>query len=329
MVPVPPDMPVYVSKPLKSLRSLDKIRPLMHRETHARPMRLLTRRWGGLAFLLVVVSAYVREARADTTACFDAAEQAQLLRYNGDLVGARDKLMGCTSGECPTTVARDCTRWLGEVTQALPSLAIHARDSRGHDVIGAAVVIDGRRVAPQLGGIAVAINPGAHTIRLETPSGAVYDEKILAVEGQKERVLDATFPVALNVDGTRSEPPPERSQSAHGDHPVDGLALGFAAIGVSGIALATYFELAGQSEHSALEKGCGTSGTCSQGAVDSSKEKLYYEAPITFALGVVSMGIAAGLFFLGHPQPSRQATWQFGVTPMPWAGMMGVAAHRF
>ena len=280
--------------------------------------------------LAVAPTAYVREAHADTAACFDAAEQAQLLRYNGDLVGARDKLMSCTSGECPTTVAHDCTRWLGEVTQALPSLAIHARDSRGHDVIGATVVIDQRRVATQLGGMAVAINPGPHSIRLETPSGAIYEEKILAVEGQKERVLDATFRVALNLDGTRGELLPERPRSARVDHSGDWLALGFAAIGVSGVALATYFELAGQSEHSALEKGCGPSGTCSQGAVDSSKAKLYYEAPITFALGLVSMGVAAGLFLFGHAPPSPQATiWQFGVTPMPWAGMMGVAAHRF
>jgi hypothetical protein len=297
-------------------------------------MRLVTRQKTGPAVALLFVLAPGRaagEPRADKATCFDAAEQAQLLRYNGDLVSARDKLMGCASSDCPAAVARDCTRWLGEVTQALPSLAVHAKDSRGHDVIEAAVVIDGRRVAVQLGGIAVAINPGPHTIRLETPAGVTHEEKILVVEGQKERVLDVTFSADLNLDGTRAEAPPVRPQPARGGHAVDGIALAFAAVGLSGLALATYFELAGQSEYRALERGCGLSGTCSQGAVDSSKDKLYYGAPISFGVGLLSMGVAAGVFLLGHRRPSSQVTaaWQFGVMPMEREGMLGVAAHRF
>jgi hypothetical protein len=334
MVPVPLDIPLHRSKRLEVLRSLDTILHFGHRESHAAVMGLMTHRYAGLAAALAFVLASpeaVADVRAEKAACFDAAEQGQLFRYNGDLVGARERLMACATTECPVAVAHDCTKWLGEVIEALPSLAIHAKDSRGHDVIGAAVLIDGRRVAVQLGGVAVAINPGAHRIRLETPAGVTYEEKILLVEGQKDRVLDATFPVDLNLDGTRAKAPPVQPEVARGGHTVDAVALAFAAVGVSGIALATYFELAGQSEYRALEKGCGLSGTCYPSAIDSSKGKLYYGAPITFGVGLLSMGTAATVFFLGHhpPSPAASATWQFGVTPLAWGGMMGIAARRF
>jgi hypothetical protein len=144
-------------------------------------------------------------------------------------------------------------------------------------------------------------------------------------------VLDATFPVDLNLDGTRAKAPPVQPEVARGGHTVDAVALAFAAVGVSGIALATYFELAGQSEYRALEKGCGLSGICSPSAIDSSKGKLYDGAPITFGVGLLSLGAAATVFFLGHRHPATEAsaTWQFGVTPMAWGGMMGIAARRF
>ena len=276
------------------------------------------------------------DARADKGTCFDAAEQAQLARYHGDLVGARDKLMVCAQRECPPAVTRDCAQWLTDVTQALPSLAIHAQDNRGHDVIGAAVLIDGVRVATQLGGTSIPINPGAHKVRLETASGEVYEEEILVVEGQKERLLDAKFAAALNVNGARAAPPPPiparpLEPVAGGGHGIDALVLGLAVVGLTGVALGTYLEVAGQQEYSALKSGCGVSGTCTQSALGSAKEKLFGLAPVGVGVGVVSLGFAAGLFFLGHrpAPPASTATWDLEVAPRLGGGAVGAISHRF
>jgi hypothetical protein len=272
---------------------------------------------------------------AGKTSCFDAAEQAQLLRYHGDFVGARPGLIACASEGCPAAVRRDCADWLAQVDAATPSVAIHARDSRGRDVIGVRVLIDGALVADKLGGTAIAANPGAHRIRLETSSGATFEEQVLLTEGQKERLVDATFSVELGTDGmppspgaTGTEPPPGPGTETGGGSRML-LVGGFGVLGLVGLGVATYFEVAGQKEYSDLKNGCGATRSCGSSDNDSSKQKLYVFAPVSLGVGVISLGVAAGLLLLGHHAPPPSAGWRLDVMPTAGTGAAAVFAAHF
>ena len=308
----------------------------------------------GIALVSAVVlgDASAGAQPAGKGACFDAAEKAQLLRYHGDLVGARPQLIACASEECPAAVRHDCADWLAQVDAATPTVTIHARDARGRDVIGARVLIDGAVVAERLGGTAISANPGAHRIRLETPSGATYEEQVLLTEGRKERLIDATFSVELGPDGMPIAPgSPSSSAGPAGSatSPGEGggaggagtggsgggrllLVGGLGVIGAVGISLATYFEVAGQKEYNDLKNGCGTTRSCSQSGIDTSKQKLYVLAPVTFGVGVVALGAAAALFFFGRHDAAEHATsagWSFGVTGAPGIGASGTLLLRY
>jgi hypothetical protein len=265
-------------------------------------------------------------AKADAqTACFDAAEQGQLLRYRADLLAAQKRFFVCASDSCPAAVRHDCARWLVEVEAAMPSVAIHARDARGHDVIDARVLVDGVLLAEKLSGSAVPLNPGAHTLRLEA-AGAVFEDRILVTEGQKDRVVDATFANEVPRAGV---PPPRETAVPDGERSSWLLPGIFAGIGVVALGLGAYFEVSGQNEYGDLKNGCARTSSCLQGDVDANKRKLYLLAPISLGVGVVSLGVAAGVLLLAGHRASAADSWRLGAAPLVGGGAWGAVGRDF
>ncbi|HEY6462313.1 MAG TPA: hypothetical protein VIY73_19230, partial [Polyangiaceae bacterium] len=93
---------------------------------------------------------------SEREACFSAAESAQRVRAQGHLLDAREKLRVCAHPTCPAAVRDDCTTWLAEVEEELPSIVVHARDAAGNDVADVRVLVDGVKVAERLDGLPVA-----------------------------------------------------------------------------------------------------------------------------------------------------------------------------
>jgi hypothetical protein len=274
--------------------------------------------------LLVVTGALVcaalcapRVARADKAACFDGAERAQLMRHQHDLLKARDALIACSNDACPAAVRRDCATWLAEVQAAIPSLTIHAKDAQGHDVIDARVTLDGVPVAERLDGIAIQLSPGPHTIRLDARSGGVFEEQILLIEGQKDRLFEATFHDAPVAAPPLPPPPPPAPHASGNRFIVPGILGG---VGVVGLGLSTVFELVGQSEYSTMKNGCAKVSNCGQSEVDASKLKLDVLAPVTFGVGAASIVTGAVLLLVRHDPSPAPAAWQIDVTPVAGGG---------
>jgi hypothetical protein len=295
-----------------------------------------TMRWSALAAVAAVASA-ASPARADgKDACFDAAEQAELARHQGDLMTAHKDLLVCAAGgSCPLAVRRDCTQWLGEVEAALPSIVIHARDGEGHDVVDARVLVDGAQVADRLTGTALPLNPGPHRIRLETATGGTYEEQIVAVEGQKDRLVEATIS-SHPSEGGSTTPPADAAPAApaSSERQASGrlwLVGGLAALGVVGLGFATGFEVAGQSQYGNMKNGCAKTGNCLPDDVSSTKQMLYVLAPMSFAVGVVALGAAGALWLLRGPAPppTTGAGWTFDVATVSGLGAEGTVTGRF
>jgi hypothetical protein len=161
------------------------------------------------------------EARARTpVSCAADAESAQSLRQRKKLVEAQRLLVACADAACPTFVRSDCLRWLGEVEATMPTIVVRAsRD--GQDAVDGFVSVDGGP-GTQFG-VAIALDPGPHTLRVKSSSGE-GELRVLVAEGEKNRVIVVTVaPVASPAPAapSRSEPFYRRSGNRKDHHAPD------------------------------------------------------------------------------------------------------------
>jgi hypothetical protein len=135
------------------------------------------------SFASVVVAAGVARAD-DKQACNDAYRQAQVLRNDHKLVEAREQLRICAGGACPGFIAKDCSDWLKADESRTPSVVLAAKNAGGADVTDAKVTMDGAVLATKLDGLAIDVDPGAHTFVFESPEGRA-EQKVVVTEGGK------------------------------------------------------------------------------------------------------------------------------------------------
>ncbi|HEY6464087.1 MAG TPA: hypothetical protein VIY73_28155 [Polyangiaceae bacterium] len=244
-----------------------------------------------LAALLTAPFAHA-DPPSKVDACVSAAEAAQHQRKAAHLRDARASLVACAQSECPRVVRDDCSRWLAEVDEALPTVVMRARDSLGHDLTAVRVSLDGAPLVERLDGKAVAIDPGEHTLRFESPDHVGVEQRIVVVEGQHERLVDVVFPAAGAIAvPPASAPPPERTTH----RPVASYVVG--GFGVLSLgAFATFDALAWSSLHR-LQGTCGTQ--CAPDQTDAGRRDVVVAAT-ALGVGVVALGVAAWMFF--HPR---------------------------
>jgi len=189
------------------------------------------RRPVGIALALAaLLAATAGDAAADEKAdCIHASERAQRSRMDGKLPQARSDLLVCSRPTCPAVVRQDCSVWLSEVTQLMPSIVIVAKDPRGADLVAVSVRLDGGVIADQLDGKAISVPVGRHTLRAEHPGFKPVDVSLLIREGEKARSVEVRFE-------------PEGSAPAEGAGSNGGgvrAVLPWVVVGVGGAALVT------------------------------------------------------------------------------------------
>jgi hypothetical protein len=195
-------------------------------------------------------------ARADAKTCIAESEQAQQARSDGRLRDARDLFRACASGGCPAAVQHDCEKAFDEVDRAVPTVVLIVR-SGGRDLTDVHVLVDGLLVAQKIDGRPLALDPGAHHLRIETPAGVRLGEQdVVAHQAEKNRLLPidvsppppaARGPLAA-TEGQTAAPHDARQ---HTVWPWVVMGTGLSAAGV-GIVLA----VVGQSDVSASRVGC-------------------------------------------------------------------------
>ena len=205
-----------------------------------------------------------RSALADSPkeACLAAADQGQSLRDDGKYTLARDQFQTCSRETCPKLVHDQCTEWLRQLDEAMPTVVFAAKDDQGGDASEARVLVDGKAGASGIAGKPVSIDPGAHEIRFErdAPSQFVALHVVLRT-GEKNREVTGTFPAREAVAAAPEAPPPpsaapqmppsepeaEVHQAPGGRNAVSISLLG---AGVVGIGLGAFFGLESQSDKS-------------------------------------------------------------------------------
>jgi hypothetical protein len=275
-------------------------------------VRLLSGAWLAIA---LTVGGPAAAAPSIKRACVDAYEHAQELRRDGQLRASREHLVVCAQSRCPDLARQDCLKWLREVDDAIPTIIVTARDASDQDLADVQVSVDGSVVLDHLDGKPIAIDPGAHTIRLEY-RGQTIEQPVIIAAGEKNRNLSASFPgpsapkapapAAAPAAPPRSAPP---SAPAHTPAAIPPATLLLGATGIVLAGLSAYFEVKGITDRQNLFDVCA--GRCPQAEVDFAYRELR-AGDILGAVAIASLG-GALWFYLARPRSSVPSSPSVGI----------------
>jgi hypothetical protein len=269
-----------------------------------------------------------------TLACIDAAEQGEKARSSANLVKARELFTRCAASDCPSVLRHDCTTWLDETTQQIPSVVVGARDANGEDVLDATATVDGVRAQDRLDGTAIELNPGPHVIRVEGSNHVSAEERVVIRAGEKSRTIVLTLaafvePSSSVVSAAPSSPAPSAAVtgSPGRERGSSGVPLGvyvFGGVGVAALGAFTYFGVRGKHDADYLRSTCAPA--CASSDVDHAHTELVVA---DVSLGVVVLAVAAATYFgIRALERPRDAAWDFVVTPT-LHGVRSSAVLRF
>jgi hypothetical protein len=280
------------------------------------------------ACLAVCLVGGLASAREDEKqVCARASEDAQQLRSEGRPKEARERLLVCARDTCPGIVRKDCTLWLAEVTAALPSVVVAAKDAQGQDVVSVKVTLDGEPFTDKVDGKAIAVNPGVHTFHFEMEGAPPVDDKVVIREGEKNRALLVSFktPTAAPPPTPPTppiEPPPPPPSASHGPPAVTYVFGGLAVVAAGGYA---YFGITGKNDVYNLR------ATCAPNCTDSQKNTASTDllvANVSFGVGVAAL-VTAAIVWIAAPgsAPAGKASASLDVVPLKGGGGASLGWH--
>lgn len=269
------------------------------RSTSATASSELTR-VAALAAIAFISLTQARPAYAGEPDCPTASEDGQRARDRGKLLEARELFRICSRTTCPGVVRKDCSKWLSEIEESIPSIVVAARDAAGTDLTEVRIFVDGDPVASRADGKPIPINPGEHVIRFEIEGAPPKTEPVVIRTGEKNRLLRVQLDRPIASDTPAPLPPrppsPEEPDDRSSGRSTPILGWLFGGIGIVGVGSFAYFGIAAKNDLDNLKSTCAP--FCDQGDLDSVKSRMLV-ADISLGVGIVSLGLAT-YFFLTH-----------------------------
>jgi hypothetical protein len=267
-----------------------------------------------LAATSVACALSTGSARGDGKAeCFDSASRGQTLRDQHKLVDARAAFAVCARPVCPKQVSKDCTAWLDQVDQALPTVVVTVSDPAGRDLLDITVLLDGHPLATRVTGQSVPIDPGVHVFHFEAADGSRLDRSVLVREGVKNQAVAVVIGPAPSRGTTGAADGATGAIGAAGaatggrdvtatslglDAPASGQVpwrtVGFVAggVGIAGLGLGVAFGLKAMSDKNAAQ--CDATNACNPGPLGDARGAAAI-ATAGFIAGGVLLGSGAAL----------------------------------
>jgi hypothetical protein len=246
----------------------------------------LRRILGAAAVLAILPSGADAAPRLTPKQCNAAHEEAQTLKSEKKPHAAREKLVVCSRSECPVVLRKECAEQLALVDRDAPTVALEARDDGGNDTTAVKVTMDGSAVADRLTGTAIDVEPGEHVFHFERADGKTIDQKVLVVEGEKNRKVVADFSTLVPKPPPKEEPKP---QPAHEEKKMSPLVFVAGGVAVLGVASFAFFSLSGKGKEHDLQ------GSCSPHCTDSDVRPVktdYLVGDISLVVAVVATAAA-------------------------------------
>jgi hypothetical protein len=254
-----------------------------------------------LASLSLAIATPVRAG--DGPDCVSSYEGGQRLRLSGKLRASRQELAQCAQPQCPALVREDCVTWLREVDEALPTVILRARTPSGRDIVDVRVTCDGAVLASPLNGAPVAVDPGERRLRFESTGFLPKEQTILAVQTEKDRVVQVVL-----------EPIPPRPEPVQPPKPRSSVPYVLAGVGAAALVVGGYFGLRGWRHVSDLhDDPCSATKTCNPSDADAARRELVV-ADVAIGVGVVAVGVALWMFFSSNSSPPKSASaWSWTI----------------
>jgi hypothetical protein len=220
--------------------------------------------------------------------CIAAFDKAQASRAGRKLLESRGSYLACSEEKCPEMIRDECVKGLREVDEALPTLVLSATVD-GKDATDASAIVDGEHLTGGLDGRAISVDPGPHTARFERPGSAPIELKVVAREGEKNRLVTGTFilPHAQKGQTTLSGAEGQR-------FPVVPVAL--AGAGVLALGGAFFVHMAMTDRANSLGKECAPA--CPQSDRNALSDQLVLRN-VTLGVGLGALAVAAVTYVVG------------------------------
>jgi hypothetical protein len=228
-----------------------------------------------------------RAARADDArACIDASVAGQEQRDQGKYRAGRGSFVACAAASCPAPVRRDCSQWLAQIDELMPSILVAATDSTGRDLDEVTVTLDGERLQSRLDGMPKPVDPGPHALRFVAAGLPPVEQSIVVRVGEKARLIQVRF-----TPRPDARPAPTVTRSGA---PSPTLGWVFGGVAAAAFLSEAYFGVAGIEQRNRDTAPTGCAPTCNS-SEKSEVQKKFLVADISLGVGVVAA--ATSIYF--------------------------------
>jgi hypothetical protein len=241
----------------------------------------------------------------DKTECLDAYEKAQRVRQESKLRESKKQLAVCARDACPTSIRKDCGRWLDEVEQAMPSVILRATDANGADLRDVSVTMDGESIASSITGTSIPVDPGPHKFVFTPAGGASVTVDAVIAEGEKRRTVAMQAQSKASV-APQPQPLPldqDLGTKPATERPVPILTYVLGGVGIVSLGGFGFFALRGSSTRSDLDS---CKPFCAQDDIDSSKQN-YVIGDVFLGVSIVALAGAVILYVTRPERPAQAA----------------------
>jgi hypothetical protein len=254
--------------------------------------------------------------KAAPDACVAELRDAEARTSAGHLLRARELLRQCASATCAGVTTQPCAAKLARLEDDIPTIVPVVTDAQGGPVVDVEVRADGELVASRLDGRGLAIDPGLHELSFSAAHGVFATERLMIVEGQRNRAVAVTLPAYRAPAPGREDAParedapveaapapdpqpaPEQARARAGGPSVLVYVLGGAGLASLGAgALLTYW---GNKDNEALS---ACSPYCFPQATDHVRA-LYIASDVAFGAGAAALGLATFFYLRDRARPA-------------------------
>jgi hypothetical protein len=161
-----------------------------------------------------------KDAKESKHACTISYKSAQEREHAGHLREAKELWHSCIKPSCSAFIRQECGTKFTQLENDVPSIVPVVTDDSGTTRLDVQVRMDGELIASQLDGRAIAAEPGTHEFTFSTDKGVFASEKIVLMQGQRNRPV----PLTLHTGEKRAQngtlaasvtlPPPASDRSA-------------------------------------------------------------------------------------------------------------------
>lgn len=276
----------------------------------------------------------VEGGESPATMCARFHETAQIERFDGRLLEAREALRSCAEEQCPTFVRNDCVRWLDEIQGQIPTVVFEALGDEG-PITDVEVRVGDRIVTRQLDGKPIEVSTGISEFTFTQPSGQQTVVRVSIRPGESNHVVSADFRRA----SAPTPPPPGVQQPLEAEsitmvdaRPIPTLAIAAGATTLIATTMGIAFGTIAKAKESDAAGSCAPD--CSDGVV-SEISNYALAADVAFGVAIAS-GITTVVLFATRPTvriprtsaagglPSHRASMAPFFAASPQAGWLGV-----